>query len=130
MKNKKSLTLFCLGSTLIAASSGFGLVKSYNGNLVLTTSSLALFIAGFRICQTSISKNGSILPNELTDRALTLNKLKKVALFSIGGIIMSQGFIFLTAAISSQNMYYSFIGGILMFSGYIPAHLVVNETII
>lgn len=129
MEDKKSLAQFFLGSFIISVSSGFGLVKSYNENLVLTALSLGFFILGFRICQDAVSKNNSLLP-DINQTVSNLGKWKELILFSSGALLMSQGFIFLTSSISSQTVHYSFMGGILILGGYIPTHLVVNETII
>lgn len=124
MEDKKSLIGFLLGSLLISFSSGFGLVKSYSGDLIMTALSLSLFIIGFRICQEEVSDD----TKTLSDLILNLPELEEGVLFVIGALLMSQGFVYLTTSIIEVSVLYSVIGGLLIFGGYLPTHYSINNT--
>lgn len=125
---REPVILFAAGSFLIALGSGFGLIQSYEGNTLLVAASLITFFSGYRLCQQSVSQEG--LQLEVLKSYLFENNKAKIAYLSTGTLMMSQGFVFLTSSIIGEGMMNSLMGGALIITGYVPAHLSINETVI
>lgn len=127
---QESRLFYAAGFLLIALGSGVGLAQSYAGNTVLVAVSLVSFIAGYRICQYSLSEKETFELLVLSSESRDISSRKEFAYLLTGVAMISQGFIFLASSIQGKGIECALIGGVLIILGYVPTHLSVNETVI
>lgn len=127
-----SFIQFLVGSSMIVVGGTVGLIYSFNGFFIPVFAGFTSFVAGYRICQFSISSKKI---NELSEslkiqKIFSSREIVNLGLFAMGGIIFSRGFVELGTAVQLLSIETGLTAGALIIAGYIPAHLSVNDSVI
>jgi len=120
-----------LSSAMIAVFSGFGLVRAFNEDIFAVGVCLSVFILSYKMSQIGLH-NGNNSHSIIWNKREWFNSLSKIDMIYLTGgtFLMSGGFIILTRSIVQEAIFLSASAAVLMGSGYILAHWVINNTLV
>lgn len=119
------------GSLLVAAGSTLSLIWAFDGLTLPVYAGFILFFTGYRASQYGLHQRDPERSNlDQFWEQITNTRLKNLAMIIIGGAAISHGFSTFIQSILSGSLYDGGLAGIMMLSGYMVAHLAVNNTLI
>lgn len=131
LSNRFQFAWLVLGSSLIAVSSGIGIIRGFKGEYISVYLCLMGFIAGYKMAQIGIyngRKSGDIFTEYL--RRIKSYGKSDILSFIGGSIFMTMGYVMLTQGIIQASIADTASSAVIMGAGYMLVHWAINNTLV